>query len=373
MTSRNSVLNERHRELGAKFDGDSWNDMSIAWSYSTDPHQEVIATRTRAALYDVSAINIVKVFGPDAESVLDSLVSIDVTQLKPGHARLASEVNEEGALVDDIMIVRDAADRFRVAHGSGETPQNLAQLAANRRVTVEADLDVHILSLQGPLSLEVLAPHVGGDLAALPYFNHIETTLFGVPVTISRGGYSGERGYEVQCAAKDALLLWDSILEAGKPHGVMAASFDALELTRVEGGLLFFPYDMPEGDTTPWEVNLGWTIDLDKKADYIGKAALLKLKGRERFKQAGMLVEHDAAVDAGAPIFAGTKQVGVVTSASYSRLLMQSLAMVHLHPSYVLPGTRLTIGSGDQARAAMVVDTPFYDPLRLRTHPDQKR
>lgn len=372
-TSRNSVLNDRHRELGAKFDGDSWNDMSIAWSYSTDPHEEVIATRTRAALYDVSAINIVKVFGPDAESLLDALVSIDVTKLKPGTGRLASEVNAEGALVDDIMIVRDAADRFRVAHGSGATPQNLAELAANRNVTVEADSDVHILSLQGPLSLEILAAHVDCDLAALPYFNHIQTTLFGVPVIISRGGYSGERGYEAQCASKDALMLWDSILEAGKPHGVMAASFDALELTRVEGGLLFFPYDMPEGDTTPWEVNLDWTIDLEKTVDYIGKEALLKLKGRERFKQAGMLVEHHEAVAGGTPIFAGTKQVGVVTSASYSRLLMQSLAMVHLHQTYVLPGTRLTIGSGDEAHAAMVVRTPFYDPLRQRTHPDKQR
>lgn len=373
MTTRNSVLNERHRTLGSKLDGDTWNDMPVPWNYSTDPHQEVIATRTRAALYDISALNIVKVFGPDAESVLDSLVSIDVTRLKPGNARLASELSAEGALVDDIMIIRDAADRFRVSHGSGATPQNLAELAANRRVTVEADRDVHIMSLQGPLSLEVLAPHVGGDLAALPYFKHIETTLFGVPVTLSRGGYSGERGYEVQCAAKDALLLWDSILEAGKPHGVIPASWSALELTRVEGGLLFFPYDMPEGDTTPWEVNLDWTIDLDKKADYIGKAELLKLKGRERFKQAGMLVEHHAAVDGGTPIFAGAKQVGLVTSASYSRLLMQSLAMVHLHPTYVLPGTRLTIGSGEQAHAAMVVRTPFYDPLRQRTHPDKQR
>lgn len=373
MGKRNSVLNDRHRQLGSALDGDSWNDMPIPWSYRTDAHEEVIATRTRAALYDVSALNIVNVYGPDAEAVLDRLVAIDVTRLKPGSARLGTEVNEQGALVDDIMIIRDAADRFRVSHGSGATPRTLAELSAGKRVTVEADRDVHILSLQGPLSLEVLAPHVAGDLATLPYFCHFETKLFNLPVTIGRGGYSGERGYEVYCQAKDAVFLWDSILEAGKPRGVIAASWTALDLTRVEGALLFFPYEMPEGDTTPWEVGMDWAVDLDKKADYIGKAAVLKLKGRERVKQAGMLVDHSAAVAAGAPVFAGKKQVGVVTSASYSRLLMQSLAMVHLHPSCANVGTQLTIGSGEQSHAASVVRTPFYDPLRLRTHPEKQR
>lgn len=372
MTTRNSVLNDRHRKLGSQLDGDTWNDMPIPWRYHTDPHDEVVATRTRAALYDVSALNIVNVSGPDAEAALDRLVSIDVTKLKPGTARLAAEVNAAGALVDDIMVIRDAADRFRVSHGSGATPRGLAEVAEGRKVTVEFDRDVHILSLQGPLSLEILAPHCAGDLAALPYFNHFQTKLFGVPVTIGRGGYSGERGYEVYCTSKDAPFLWDTILEAGKPQGVMAASWTALDLTRVEGALLFFPFEMPEGDTSPWEVGMDWAVDLDKPGDYIGKAALKRLKGCERVKQAGMLVKHHAAVTAGAQIYAGDRQVGVVTTASYSRLLMQSLAMVHLNPSHAELGTQLTIAEGGKRLEAMVVRTPFYDPLRLRTHPEKQ-
>ena len=201
---RNSVLNERHRQLGSKLDGDTWNNMPIPWSYNSCPHDEVVATRTRAGLYDVSALNIVNVTGPDAEAVIDRLVTIDITKLKPGTARLGGEVNEAGALVDDIMIIRDSADKFRISHGSGATPKTLAALAAGKNVKVEADLDVHILSLQGPVSLDVLAPHTPADLAALPYFNHVETTLFGKKVTLGRGGYSGERGYEVYCSAADA-------------------------------------------------------------------------------------------------------------------------------------------------------------------------
>lgn len=365
---RNSILNERHRQLGSKLDGDTWNNMPIPWSYNTDPHEEVVVTRTRAGLYDVSALNIVNVSGPDAESVIDQLVSIDMTRLKPGSARLAAEVNESGALVDDIMVIRDAADRFRLSHGSGATPSTLAKLAAGRNVKVESDQDVHILSLQGPLSAKVLQPHASVKLGDIAYFHHAEATLFGKKVAIGRGGYSGELGYEVWCKAADAVSLWDSILEAGKPHGVIACSWNTLDLTRVEAGLLFFPFEMPEGDTTPWEVNMDWAVDLDKKGDYIGKAAVLASKGKERVKQAGMLVRHHAAVEAGAPIYDGKDKVGVVTTASYSRLLMQSLAMVHLNKAKAVIGCTYTIHSKDGEFSALVVPTPFYDPLRKRTH-----
>lgn len=365
---RNSVINERHRQLGSKLDGDTWNNMPVPWSYSTDPHEEVIATRTRAGLYDVSALCIVHVTGPDAEAVLDRMVAIDVTRLKPGSARLGAEVNESGALIDDIMIIRDAADRFRVSHGSGATPEMLAKLAAGRNVKVEPDRDVHILSLQGPRSAKALQPHASARLADIAYFHHVESKLFGRDVLISRGGYSGELGYEIWCKSADAVFLWDSILEAGKSDGVMACSWTALDLTRVEAALLFFPYEMPEGDTTPWEVNMNWAVDLDKKGDYVGKAAVLASKGKERVKQAGMLVRHDAAVEGGAPIFKGDTQVGVVTSASYSRLLMQSLAMVHLKPEVAGVGSTLTIRSASGNFTALVVPTPFYDPLRRRTY-----
>lgn len=367
--SRNSILNVRHRELGSKLDGDTWNDMPIPWSYHTDAHDEVVAVRSRAGLYDVSALNIVNVSGEDAESVLDRLVAIDVTSMQSGTSRLAAEVDENGALCDDIMIIRDSKTEFRVSHGSGKTPQHLAMLAAGKRVVVAADLDVHILSLQGPKSLDVLAPHVGFDLAALPYFKHVKTQVFGCDVYVARGGYSGERGYEVYCASKDAILIWDKILEVGAPFGVIAASWNSLDLTRIEAALLFFPFEMPEGDTTPWEVNMGWGVDLDKKGDYIGKEAVLKLRGRERVKQVGLVCDSATAVEAGAKLVKDGKEIGVVTSASFSRYLMQSLAMAHVKPEFSQIGTQLEV-VGSKTSKARVVRTPFYDPMRLRTHPD---
>lgn len=368
--TRNSILNGRHRELGSKLDGETWNGMPIPWRYHTDPDDEVVAVRTRAGLYDVSALNIVNVTGPAALSVLDQLVAIDVTELEPGTSRLAAEVNEEGALVDDIMIICDAKDHYRVSHGSGATQQTLARLAEGQDVSVEQDYDVHILSLQGPKSIHVLGPEVDVDLAALPYFKHVATSLFGCDVIIARGGYSGERGYEVYCSAKDAVHLWDNILEKGHPYGVIAASWDSLDLTRVEAALLFFPYDMPEGDTTPWEVNMNWCVDLNKKGDYIGKAAVQKLKGRERFKQAGLVCQSNEAMEIGARIIKDGKEIGEVTSAVFSRYLMQSIAMVHLKPEFSQLGTQVVVAGATPVKAT-VVKTPFYDPMRLRTHPDQ--
>ena len=342
--------------------------MPIPWSYHTDVNDEVVAVRTRAGLYDVSGLNIVNVSGPAALKILDKLVTIDVTKLEPGTSRLAGEVNEEGALVDDIMVICDDKEHYRLSHGSGATQQTLAELAKGEDVTVEQDYDVHILSLQGPRSIDILDPELDFDLAQLPYFKHINTTLFGRDVVIARGGYSGERGYEVYCSAADAVYLWDMILEKGQPFGAIPASWDSLDLTRVEAALLFFPFDMPEGDTTPWEVNMDWCVDLDKPGDYIGKDAVLKLKGRERFKQIGLECMTNQAVEIGAKLLIDGKEVGVITSAIYSQYLMKSIAMAHIKPQYSQLGTAVTIDS-DKPVKANIVKMPFYDPMRMRTHP----
>ncbi len=369
--ARNSILNIRHKELGSELDGETWNEMPVPWSYNRDPYDEVVAVRTRAALYDISALNIVKVSGLDAVNVINMLVAIDVTSMTAGSSRLAAEVNEQGAICDDIMIICDGPDQFRISHGTGKSLETLAVLAEGKQVTIEPDLDVHILSLQGPRSLDILNPQLDFDLSTLPYFEHKKTSLFGCDIHIARGGYSGERGYEVYCSSKDAIHVWDHILKAGEQYGAVPASWDSLDLTRVEAGLLFYPYEMPEGDTTPWEVNMGWGVDLDKEADYIGKEALLKLRGRERFKQVGLECQSSQAVEAGANIIKDGKKIGVVTSAIYSRYLMKSLAMVHLKPEFTQLGTEVLVTGGDTPVKAHVVKTPFYDPMRLRTHPEK--
>lgn len=364
--ARASILNERHRQLGSQLDGDTWNDMPVPWSYSTNPDDEVVAVRSAAGLFDISAINVVDVTGPDALAVIDRIVPIDVSRLKPGLSRLAAVVDEKGALSDDVMVSHLGKDFYRISHGSGDTQKKLAQYSEGRQVQWAQNFDIHLISVQGPKSPALLQPHLDIALDKLPYFASREATLFGRKALISRGGYSGEQGFEVACAAADAVALWDALLETGAPLGTMACAWTALDIARVEAGLLFFPYEMPEGDTTPWEVNLGWALDADKTADYVGKAAVLKSRGKERFFQGGVTVKADRAVVGGARITVDGKEAGVVTSPTFSRYLMQSLALVHLKPPFNTLGTQVQIADDAGPLAATVVKAPFYDPMRLR-------
>lgn len=364
--SRQSVLNDRHRALGSKLDAD-WNSMPLPQTYATDPYEEVAAVRNRAGLFDVSALRIINVSGEEALQFLNHLLTSDVSKAKPGDSHISNIVNAEGSLVDDVIVYVDGGNKFRISHGGGNLDKALVPVAEKFKVTIEPDNDIHILSLQGPVALDVLAPHTPLALAGLPYFRHEKTTIFGRSVSLARGGYSGERGYEVFCSSADAPYIWDQILEAGKPYGVLPASWTCLDIIRVEASLLFFPFDMTHGDTTPWEVRADWSVDLSKP-DFIGKQALIDRKGKERSFITGLEVAHSAAITPLSKITANGKEVGVITSTTFSQHLMKSLAMAQIDPAYTKIGTELVVHDNGEHRA-VVVQMPFYDPLRLRTHP----
>lgn len=364
---RISALSDRHRALGSDLSS-SWNDMAIPQNYRTCPYAETEIVRSKAGLFDVSALKIVNVSGPDALAFLNHLLTSDVSKAKPGESHISNIVNDEGALIDDVLVYVDGDGQFRVSHGGGSFEEAAAAAKGRYNVTIARDEDVHILSLQGPRALETLAPHTQMKLEELPYFHHAKTTLFGRPVSIARGGYSGERGYEVFCSAKDAEFMWDSILAAGKDMGVQPVSWSCLDIIRVEGGLLFFPFDMTHGDTTPWEVRADWTVDLSKP-DFIGKKALTAKKGKERSLITGLDVWHREAVAPLSKVFSEGKEVGLVTSTTFSQHLMKSLAMAQIDPAFTKLGTELTIRDNGKDYSATVTRMPFYDPMRLRTHP----
>lgn len=369
--TRETALDSRHRALGSDLK-DSWNGMPIPQRYATNPYDEVAATRYRAGLIEVTGLNIYNVSGPDATKFLNYLLTTDVTKSQPGDSHISNTVNDNGALIDDVLVYIDGPNAFRISHGGGAFGEAMQEYAPKYDVSVERDDDVHILSLQGPLALDILNPHTPDDLSSLGYFKHLKTTLFGKPVAIARGGYSGERGYEVFCSRADTGFMWDSILDAGKDKGVMPCSWTCLDIVRVESGLLFFPFDMPHGDTSPWEVRAAWTVDLDKP-DFRGKAALVASKGKERSLITGLEVDSHEAVTPGAQVFANGKDVGVVTSTVFSEHLSKSLAMAQIAPSHTELGTQLEIVDGDKKLKAHVVQMPFYDPMRLRTHPMSER
>ncbi len=367
---RTSALSERHRALGSKLE--DWNGMGTAWTYAKDVAVDHVAIRTKAGLMDVSGLKKLHLVGPHASAVLNYATTRDVTKIYPGKSAYACMLNEAGLFIEDCILYRTAPNAWMVVHGSGAGHETLAKYVVGRNVAMLVDDDLHDLSLQGPLAVEFLAKHVPG-IRELRYFHHLPTTLFGKPVLISRTGYTGERGYEIFCKAEDAGLIWDTILAEGASLGIIPTCFTTLDYLRVESSLLFYPYDMsqmypfadePAGDSL-WELGLDFTVS-PGKTDFNGAEAHYRLKGKERFKIFGLLVEGAVAADMGDAVYAGDTQVGVVTCAMVSTLTHKSMAIARLAAPQAVAGTKLEV-RGKKLRAAATAHTlPFDDPEKKK-------
>ncbi len=313
-TWRTSALADRHRALGSKLE--DWSGMGTAWTYDKDMDEEHVAIRTRAGLMDVSGLKKVHVVGPHAAHLIDLATTRDVTRIAPGRSVYAAMLDDGGKFTEDCIIYRTGPNAWMVVHGSGTGHQELQRAALGKNAAVLFDDDLHDLSLQGPQAVDFLERFVPG-IRDLAYFAHIQTRLFDAPVMLSRTGYTGERGYEIFCRRDDAVMLWDTILAEGADAGIIPCRFTVLDMLRVESYLLFYPYDNsqmypfedePPGDTL-WELGLQFTVTKGKTG-FRGAEEHERLKGRERFKIFGVLVDGDKATAEGDEVWADDRKVG---------------------------------------------------------------
>ncbi|BCI68684.1 aminomethyltransferase [Acetobacter aceti] len=367
---RSSTLADRHRALGSGLE--DWNGMATAWSYSTDVRDHHVAVRTKAGLMDVSGLKKIHLVGPHATAILDYATSRNLQKVTPGRSVYATALNDSGKFIDDCVLYRTGPNSWMVVHGAGSLHEMLSQAVVGRNAAMLFDDDLHDLSLQGPVAVDFLERHVPG-IRQLNYFHHMQTTLFGAPVMISRTGYTGERGYEIFCKGVDAPLIWDSILEDGKSDGIVPVCFTALDLLRVESYLLFYPYDNSEmypfeqelaGDTL-WELGLNFTVS-PGKTHFRGASAHFALKGKERFKIFGLLLDGDVAAREGATVYDGERKVGVVTCAMVSKLTGKSMALARMDVPYATPGKRIVVRSGDTELPGVTHTLPFDDPEKKK-------
>lgn len=343
--------------------------MATAWTYDQDLQADHVAIRTRAGLMDVSGLKKLHLAGPHASALLDHATSRNVEKIAPGRSAYATMLNDAGKFIDDCILYRMGPNNWMVVHGAGAAHETLAAAAVGRNVAMLFDDDLHDLSLQGPVAVDFLARHVPG-LRELRYFGHVGTSLFGKPVTISRTGYTGERGYEIFCRRQDAVEIWDRILAEGKDLGIVPTAFTALDLLRVESYLLFYPYDNSEmfpfenegpGDTL-WELGLDFTVS-PGKTGFRGAEAHYRAKGRERFKIYGVeLARADRAAQAGELLYVGDRKVGVVTIGMVSTLTGRSLAIARLDVDCAVPGTAMELRTADGPIVATAQPLPFDDP-----------
>ena len=339
---------------------------------------EYWACRERVALQDMSSLRKYDIVGPDAERLLQQVLTRDLSRLAQWRATYALMCDETGAVVDDGTLFRLGPQLFRWCCGSEESARRIEACASEHglqaRLSDVSEALVNV-ALQGPKSRELLSrfvftqPHVPA-LEQLKWFgvtvgrlNHREGTSF----MLSRTGYTGELGYELFCAKDDAVVIWDALMEQGTDLGITPMGTAALETIRIEAGLAAAGAEFAPG-VDAWEAGLGFAVDL-RKADFVGRAALARNAETPRRVLKGLAFEGDDVPLAGAGVFAGERQIGEVTSATRSPFLGHGIAMARLAVEHADIGTALDVGMMDghmKRIPGRVTGIPFVDPERER-------
>jgi aminomethyltransferase len=342
--------------------------------------EEYWACRERVAIIDLSALRKFEVLGPDAETLMTYILTRDVRRLAIGQVVYSAMCNEAGGMIDDGTLFRLGPDNFRWIGGGDRGGLWLREQAETLglKVWIKPTTDVlHNVAVQGPKSRSVLqdviwTPPAQPSIEELGWFRFAVGRLGdfdGRSVVVSRTGTTGELGYEVWCHPKDAVAVWDAIWQAGEPHGIAPLGLEALDMVRIEAGLIFAGSEFSD-QTDPFEAGIGFTVALETKSeDFLGREALIRRKENPQRVLVGLELDGDQPVAQGDAVHVGRSQVGMVTSATRSPVLEKNIALCRMDVAGGGSGTEVEVGTidGRQKRLpARVVALPFYDPGKNR-------
>jgi len=322
-------------------------------SLGDDPVADYWHLRSKAALFDVPERPL-QVEGPDAERLLDLVLTRDVTTVAPGRARYAIACDDRGGILMDGVLIRWSAERFWYVLADGEFVRWLQAHARGLDVTV-SDPGSWVLQVQGPTSLGVLAEACDEQAPdPFPYFAVAEVQMGGQQVLVSRTGWSGELGFEIYTLpATDGPALWDHVLEAGEAHGLAVRSLECLGIRRIEAGILDNGTDL-DPSLTPFEAGLGAFVDLGKPA-FVGREALAAADRRPLL----FGLSGPSTPAAGATVHRDGSAVGRVTAGAWSPFLERGIGYVRLQEPGEWVGSEVRVGDGDDPFE--VVELPFHD------------
>jgi aminomethyltransferase len=340
------------------------------------PIDEYWACRERVACIDLSALRKFEITGPDAEALLQLAVTRDIRRLAVGQVVYTALCHESGGMLDDGTVFRLGPQNFRLVCGEPYCGVWLRELAAARGLAAwcrSSTDQLHNLAVQGPRSRELLAEIVVTPphqplLAELGWFRFTIGRIGTAPVVVSRTGYSGELGYEIWCHPDAGVTVWDAVWEAGRGHGLAPMGLAALDMLRIEAGLVFAGAEFCD-QTDPFEAGIGFAVAEKKPDPYIGSEALARRRAHPQRRLVGLTIDSEELVGHGDPVFSGRAQVGIVTSATRSPVLRAHIALARIDVTHAAPGAALEIGKldGRQKRlAAVVVPFPHYDPQKIR-------
>jgi len=342
--------------------------------------EEYTACRTNVVMMDLSSLRKFEIVGPDAEELMNTALTRNVKKLSIGQVVYSALCYENGTMIDDGTLYRLGENNFRWICGSDYSGEWLRELGGklNLRVWVKSSTDqLHNVSIQGPNSRKLLSkimwtPPAYPDVNDLKWFHFSISRINnhnGAPLMLSRTGYTGELGYEIYCHPKDALAVWDAIWEAGKEFNLAPMGFEALDMLRIEAGLILGGNEFSD-QTDPFEAGIGFTVPLKtKEVNFIGKEALIKRKENPQKKLVGLEIEGNEKTNHGDCVHIDRGQVGVVTSGMISPTLNKNIALCRIDINSSEIGTKVEIGKldGHQKRIpATIVNFPFYNPNKSR-------
>ena len=390
-------FHSRTSELCESYEWRNWSGYLSAGLYEPSHEREYWSLRNSAGLIDVSPLYKYEITGPDAARLVDRIITRDVTKQHIGQVYYTPWCDEHGKVIDDGTVSRLDTNHFRMT--SADPNMRWFQdvgYGLNATVTNVTD-DLAALALQGPLSRNILEQVVSGiDFAKLSYFHLAQGTIDGFPVTVTRTGYTGDLGYELWVRPEFAERLWDCLTDCGRGYGILPAGILALDIARVEAGLIMIAVDyisshyavIESQKSSPYEIGLGWAVKL-KGGDFIGRRALIAEKETgSTWTFVGLQYDWNAlerlyaeedlppgvagrASRSAVPVYSrkGT-QIGQITSHAFSPVMKQYIGIGTLHTAQARMGqvvdVEVTVEFKRKRCPATIVPTPFFDPPRKK-------
>jgi aminomethyltransferase len=366
---RTTPLHDRHAALGASFtDFGGWS-MPVRYSSDLAEHH---AVRTAAGLFDISHMAQFGVAGPDREAFLAYALAFDPSAVKLSRAKYTMILAPDGGIIDDLIVTRISEEQFLIVANAGN--RDAVRSALLERLegfdAALVELPDSLLAVQGPRAREILqsttglehddALAMGHTLDTLPYYAAMGMRFAGTSVLVSRTGYTGEDGFEISVDADAAPSLWDALLAAGEPLGLVPAGLASRDTLRLEAGMPLYGHELSR-HIIPAQAGLGRVVPLKtKSADFVGRSALESVVASDAPVLVGLVSDGKRAGRAGYGVLHGDERVGEITSGALSPTLGHPIAMAFVSPSLTEPGTELFIDVRGTRIPATVTALPFY-------------
>ena len=389
---------ERTSKLNESQEWRRWSGYLSATNYELTHENEYFAIRTKAALLDISPLKKYLIEGPDASNLLDRLVTRNIQICKVDQVMYTPWCDENGKVIDDGTVQRLSENKYRITSAEPNLDW-INHIATGMNVSILDDSETTAaLALQGPNSREILNSISGNSLNDLKFFYMMDTNFNGIPVSISRTGYTGDLGYEIWINKEDALTIWDLLLDKGKSYGITPTGLHALDISRIEAGLILLDVDyvssrhaiIESRKSSPFELGLGWAVKMNKN-HFIGKNALKKELDRgPEWKFVGIEIEWSdlekhyrrvglapglpsTAWRTSTPLYYNSEQIGYATSGTWSPILKRYIALAHVKSEYsdldTILDFEIKIEHFKKTTTARIVNTPFFNPERKRSCP----